>query len=160
MISQWVLRLFQHKQELSSVYQFIGVLYNLQWLLSSSDDELTECLWPWSLTVCTVLCSALSTHRTWLLLATAHECSYWPRTSVSSVRLWTLVCSRQRHGTLGPCITLGNLTDHVTQDATLVRFVWWVYFGKPYWPCYPGCHISQVCLIGLLMEILFPRERS
>ena len=42
MISRWVLRLFQHKQELSSVYQFIDVLYNLCWVLSSSDDELTE----------------------------------------------------------------------------------------------------------------------
>ena len=29
MISRWVLRLVQHKQELSSVYQFIAVLYNL-----------------------------------------------------------------------------------------------------------------------------------
>ena len=29
-----------HKQELSSVYQFIDVLYNLRWVLSSSDDEL------------------------------------------------------------------------------------------------------------------------
>ena len=31
-----------HKQELSSVYQFIDVLYNLCWVLSSSDDELME----------------------------------------------------------------------------------------------------------------------
>ena len=31
-----------HKQELSSVYQFIDVLYNLRWVLSSSDDELME----------------------------------------------------------------------------------------------------------------------
>ena len=32
-----------YKQELSSVYQFIAVLYNLQCiLLSSSDDELDE----------------------------------------------------------------------------------------------------------------------
>ena len=31
-----------HKEELSSVYQFIGVLYNLRWVLSSSDDELME----------------------------------------------------------------------------------------------------------------------
>ena len=41
MISRWVLRPFQHKQELSSVYQFIDVLYNLRWVLSSSDNELT-----------------------------------------------------------------------------------------------------------------------
>ena len=31
-----------HKQELSSVYQFIDVLYNLCWVLSSSDNELME----------------------------------------------------------------------------------------------------------------------
>ena len=31
-----------HKQELSSVHQFIDVLYNLRWVLSSSDDELME----------------------------------------------------------------------------------------------------------------------
>ena len=42
MISRRVLHPFQHKQELSSVYQFIDVLYNLRWVLSSSDDELTE----------------------------------------------------------------------------------------------------------------------
>ena len=42
MISQWVLHLSNHKQELSSVYQFIDVLYNLRWVLSSSDNELTE----------------------------------------------------------------------------------------------------------------------
>ena len=31
-----------HKQELSSVYQFIDVLYNLRWVLSSSDERLME----------------------------------------------------------------------------------------------------------------------
>ena len=31
-----------HKQELSSVYQFIDVLYNLCWVLSSSDERLME----------------------------------------------------------------------------------------------------------------------
>ena len=60
------LRLLQYKQELSSVYQFIAVQYILWCLLSSSDDELTECLW---------LC-ALSTDGTWLPLATVGECSY------------------------------------------------------------------------------------
>ena len=29
-------------QELSSVYQFIDVLYNLRWVLSSSDERLME----------------------------------------------------------------------------------------------------------------------
>ena len=98
MISRWVFHPFQYKQELSSVYQFIAVLYNLLCLLSSSDDELTECLWLWWLTVHTVLCSALSTDGTRLPLATVRECSYWPCTSASSMRLWTWVCSRQRHG--------------------------------------------------------------
>ena len=31
-----------HKQELSSVYQFIDVLYNLHWLLSGSGERLME----------------------------------------------------------------------------------------------------------------------
>ena len=31
-----------HKQELSSVYQFIDVLYNLRWVLSSSGERLME----------------------------------------------------------------------------------------------------------------------
>ena len=31
-----------HKQELSSVYQFIDVLYNLRWVLSSSGGRLME----------------------------------------------------------------------------------------------------------------------
>ena len=31
MISWWILRLFQYKQELSSVYQFIDELCNLRW---------------------------------------------------------------------------------------------------------------------------------
>ena len=31
-----------HKQELSSVYQFIDVLYNLCWVLSSSGERLME----------------------------------------------------------------------------------------------------------------------
>ena len=31
-----------HKQELSSVYQFIDVLYNLCWVLSSIDNEFME----------------------------------------------------------------------------------------------------------------------
>ena len=31
-----------HKQELSSVYQFIDVLYNLRWMLSSSSKRLME----------------------------------------------------------------------------------------------------------------------
>ena len=42
MIAWGVLRLFQYKQELCSVYQFIDVLYNLWCFLSSSDGELTE----------------------------------------------------------------------------------------------------------------------
>ena len=35
-----------HKQELSSVYQFIDVLYNLHWVLSSSDEKANGVLWP------------------------------------------------------------------------------------------------------------------
>ena len=66
-----------HKQELSSVYQFIDVLYNLRWVLSSSGERLMEFCDPLvssdslsdfvksdSNSVCTVLCNALSTHRT------------------------------------------------------------------------------------------------
>ena len=38
MVSQWILCLFQHKQELSSVYKFIAVLYYIDRLLSSVID--------------------------------------------------------------------------------------------------------------------------
>ena len=66
-----------HKQELSSVYQFIDVLYNLCWVLSSSDERLMEFYDPlvnsdllvtslsptslslMSMRVCTVLCNHL-----------------------------------------------------------------------------------------------------
>ena len=49
-------------------YQFIDVLYNLRWVLSSSGERLMEFYDPLvrsdSMSVCTVLCSALSTRCT------------------------------------------------------------------------------------------------
>ena len=54
-----------HKQELSSVYQFIDVLYNLRCLLSSSDDDFIK---SDSLSADTVLCSTLSTCHTWVTI--------------------------------------------------------------------------------------------
>ena len=112
-----------HKQELSSVYQFIDVLYNLHWVLSSSDDDFIksdslsdyyECIHCLHCTVQRLkYLSYLGNYwllpdlgNDWLLPC---ECRYWPYTSVSSVGLLTQVCSRQRHGTLGPCTGRQNV---------------------------------------------------
>ena len=102
-----------HKQELSSVYQLIDVLYNLRWMLSSSDGELvtsmsiTLVVTSLSLTLqvydvyaclhCTVQCLKylLYLGNYWLLPNLGNDwllprkCCYWPYTSVSSVRLLT-----------------------------------------------------------------------
>ena len=97
-----------HKQELSSVYQFIDVLYNLRWVLSCSGERLMEFYDPlvssdllvydvYAYLHCTVQRLKYSSYlgnywllpnlgNYWLLL---HECCYWPYTLVSSVRLLT-----------------------------------------------------------------------
>ena len=137
MISRWVLHPFQYKQELSSVCQFIAVLNNLWCLLSSSDDELTECLWLWWLTVCTVLCGALSTDGTWLLLATVRECSYWPRTSIKCIPLLQDFTFVWFFFAAGQCVSnCSGLADGTYQSCQ----------GQ-------GCNMYAQCLFGVIYNL-------
>ena len=99
-----------HKQELSSVYQFIDVLYSLciyealrHWSLSCSllrvFSVLSSCsLWRSlrvSVSVClsrTVLCKGIYTKLAVIRLATIGRRYYWSHTSGRSVRLYTGEC--------------------------------------------------------------------
>ena len=83
-----------HKQELSSVYQFIDVLYSLC---------IYEALRHWSLSCLLLLrvsrfssalylCRAIYTKLVAIWLATIGRCYYWSHTSARSVRLYTGEC--------------------------------------------------------------------
>ena len=100
-----------HKQELSSVYQFIDVLYSLciyealrHWSLSCPllltprvREWVCSCRRPLSTststsTLRTVLCRAIYTKLVAIWLATIGRCYYWSHTSGRSVRLYTGEC--------------------------------------------------------------------
>ena len=91
-----------HKQELSSVYQFIDVLYSLciyealrHWSLSSffycQSVPLSLSL-SLSFSPALYLCRAICTKLVTIWLATVGRCYYWSHTSVRSVRLYTGEC--------------------------------------------------------------------
>ena len=93
-----------HKQELSSVYQFIDVLYSLCiyealrhlslssfFFSSSSSCSLSSCSLS-SSSSALYLCRAIYTKLAALWLATIGRCYYWSHTSARSVRLHTGEC--------------------------------------------------------------------
>ena len=130
-----------HKQELSSVYQFIDVLYSLC---------IYEALRHWSLGCLLLLlqfrvlsalylCRAIYTKLVVIWLATIGRCYYWSHTSARSVRLYT-----------GECVvdsSTGLWDRALLPDLSAPRTVLWAVAYSLWLPLLLWLQIYQIPLI-------------
>ena len=151
-----------HKQELSSVYQFIDVLYSLRiyealrhWSLSClllllQFRMLSSCSCSVWRSLALYLCRAIYTKLVVIWLATIGRCYYWSHTSARSVRLYTGECvvdsSTGLWDRASATLTREYMTNHTTKMTKslieidgnlhcLSNLAWWKFLFTQNWRC-------------------------